>query len=86
MSAVHVIHVGVGDPPYHVHAAGCADITRSRTYTRLPASETSVIESYPSLDALVENYYCHHIEESDGHVSEYRGEFKVFPCVTWDGR
>jgi hypothetical protein len=63
---------------FHVHAAGCADIKRSRLYHRaqqwtveLASAQEVVYDVYPSGD------FDYPPEEWEDYLSEFR----IFPCL-----
>lgn len=70
-------NIGLGGE-FHVHAAGCADL-RKAIYRGNPESCN---EDYDTFQSMVEDYYCHQIDESGGTWDEYAMDFHVFPCVT----
>lgn len=67
---------------YHVHAAGCADIGRSRDY-RSPEfayDKTNPI-AVADRDEIVEYVYADQIGGGDMTVADGRGDLHVFPCA-----
>lgn len=81
---VHVIgpNLPTSDVPLHVHAEGCRDVQRSREYASREF-DTDRRKTYDVDDVreMVELFFCHQIEESDGHWTEYVDEFRIFPCA-----
>lgn len=64
---------------FHVHAAGCADLTRNRN---LRGEQTMTINA-SSLEGIAANVYEDIIAENDGNTgADYLGEFHFAPCVT----
>ena len=66
------------------HAAGCRDVTRGVTRGQYDPVDAEVTEDFQALSSMVNGYFCHQIDESAGHWTDYESEFKVFPCVEWD--
>jgi hypothetical protein len=88
MSRVTVLgpNLNSTDETFHVHATGCADIRRSKVYVGAVkwASQMEV----QTLQDVVEDTYQDQIAESEGLWATwepYASDFRVFPCVTWDG-
>jgi hypothetical protein len=73
---------GPDEPPFHVHAVGCAD-----TFRRRYATCEYYKEDFDSLRELVESYYDGQLQDNAddpagwGEWEAYIDEFKVFPCV-----
>jgi hypothetical protein len=68
---------------FHVHAAGCADIGRSRDYRsrEFDGDKANPIE-IETLEDLVEYVYADQLAEDDETTaSSLTSDFYVFPCV-----
>jgi len=73
---------------FHVHGAGCADLRKYGPH-RVFGGETPEPGEYPSLQALIEDWYGDQIAENQAEDASsqwasweaYGEDFRVFPCV-----
>lgn len=74
---------GINDATFHVHAKGCKDADNRRRYGRSERYD----EMVTSMEQMTLDAYSDHIGEADYDDpdvawTDYRAEFKVFPCVS----
>lgn len=68
---------GISDASFHIHAEGCKDIKQRKYHRSEKYNETIV-----SVEQLVNDSYADIIDENEGSTWEdYKGEFKIYPCV-----
>jgi hypothetical protein len=86
--SVSVVCIGPNLPDqskgsFHVHAAGCADVTRSPDYrSREFASDKTNSITIETLTDLVEYVYADQLaEDEESSASDYASDFYLFPCV-----
>jgi len=64
-----------GDPEFHVHGAGCADIKRG--VAKRKYWEAGYAEKHENAEALVAEWVAEFDEQDQGWAAS---DFKVFPC------
>lgn len=82
---IHALGPNLGKgASFHIHAAGCADVTKSRTYAgadhKWDRENTYTVASMRELVTEV-LYPADEFEYDADDWASYAGDIKVFPCV-----